>query len=126
MKRAPEPYVSSALSKCQRSVYAQFRAGILPLAIERGRFSNVALTDRVCLLCNTRDIEDEFHFLCVCTRYSFIRKKLYEKAQLICEGFNNMDDFDKFVCLNSDCQIITAKFVYEAFIVRKCILYNGI
>ena len=36
-----ENYVSMNISKYKRSLYAQFRCGILPIAIETGRFKNI-------------------------------------------------------------------------------------
>ena len=36
-----EPYVLKYIPKYKRSIFAQIRCGILPLAIETGRFKNV-------------------------------------------------------------------------------------
>ena len=36
-----EPYVLSNIPKYKRSLFAQFRSGILPLHIETGRYSNI-------------------------------------------------------------------------------------
>ena len=36
-----EPYVTNNVTKYHRSIYAQFRCGILPLHIETGRYANI-------------------------------------------------------------------------------------
>ena len=120
----PEKYVVCNLTKSQRSLYAQFRSGILPLAIETGRFTNVSLSNRTCLLCNSGEIEDEFHFLCICIKYSLERNKLYRKVERDVVNFDSLDDIDKFLLLNSEYQLETALFVYNAFDIRKNCLYN--
>ena len=120
----PEKYVVCNLTKSQRSLYAQFRSGILPLAIETGRFTNVSLRNRTCLVCNSGEIEDEFHFLCCCIKYSLERSKLHRKIKTDVVNFNSLDDIDKFLLLNSEYQIETAHFVHNAFEIRKQCLYS--
>ena len=45
-----ENYVlSPTLSKQERSAFAQFRFGILPIRVETGRFRNEHLNERVCI-----------------------------------------------------------------------------
>ena len=66
------------LPKYQRSLIARLRSGTLSLAIETGRFTNVHLENRTCILCNNKEIEDEIHFLCVCPQLELIRQKYYE------------------------------------------------
>ncbi len=43
----------------------QFGIVILPLHIETGRFRDERIDERVCLLCNSGEVENEIHFLCV-------------------------------------------------------------
>ena len=61
-----EHYVKFNCTKYQRSLIAQLRMGILPLAVEIGRYTNVDLNDRKCFRCKD-SIEYEFHFICNCT-----------------------------------------------------------
>ena len=83
-----ESYISKHISRRRRSLMAQFRTGVLPLAIEKGRFTPIydkvikknirrRPDQRLCILCNNSSIEDEFHFLCICPIYVNIRDKLY-------------------------------------------------
>ena len=72
----PEKYCTSYTSRAKRSVFAQFRCGVLPLNIEVGRFRGLAETDRLCIFCNNNSIESEVHFLLECPFYSTIRTSL--------------------------------------------------
>ena len=51
-------YVMMNISKYQRSLFAQFRSGILPLEIEIGRYRNIPLELRVCKMCHLGVVED--------------------------------------------------------------------
>ena len=120
-----EPYVLSNLTKSQRSMYAQFRSGILPIAIETGRFSNVSLNNRLCVMCNSQQIEDEFHFLCECSKYQNERQKLYNKIITKYPDFMQLDDIDKFMLLNcAQYQYYTAIYIGNAYNLRKTSLYK--
>ena len=74
-------YVSMNISKYQRSLYAQFRLGILPLEIEVGRFRNIPLSSRICKMCNSNIVEDEIHFLCECESYTDYRFALFSDTE---------------------------------------------
>ena len=64
-----EDYVKYHMHKRHRSLFAQFRVGILPFYIETGRYDNTPLATRICKLCDYDTLEDEFHFLMQCSRY---------------------------------------------------------
>ena len=61
-----EDYILSNISKFKRSLLCQLRIGILPLEIETGRYTRKKVEDRICKLCKS-DVEDEVHFVCVCS-----------------------------------------------------------
>ncbi len=44
------------------STQPQLRNGILPLQLEVGRWTNKAVEERLCLICNNGTVEDEEHF----------------------------------------------------------------
>ena len=48
-----------------RRVMAGLRMGCFPLAVETGRYSSNPYEERVCRLCDWRDVEDQSHFLCI-------------------------------------------------------------
>ncbi len=47
-----EPNVSFNLKKGQRSLCAQLRASVLPLAVEVGRYKGIPEEQRLCVLCD--------------------------------------------------------------------------
>ena len=118
-----EDYLNLNVHKFQRSLFAQFRAGILPLQVEVGRYRDVPLSERLCTLCDTDLVEDEFHLLCVCTKYSDLRCELYEKATQVYALFSLLDDLDKFVFLVSNLQKAVIVFLTLALSRRRSCLY---
>lgn len=57
------------------------------LAIESGRYKNIARNDRKCTFCYHKDIEDVFHFLLKCPLYNSFRSryiKNYYVKKTIC------------------------------------------
>ncbi len=51
------------------SLIAEIRFGILPLHIENGCFRILNLEERTCKICNSQEIEDEFHFVISCNAH---------------------------------------------------------
>ena len=47
--------------------------------IEIGRYKNLETEERLCKLCITQKIEDEYHFLIDCPIYNSSRKICYQK-----------------------------------------------
>ena len=117
-------YIKSCLNKSERSLLAKFRCGILQLRIETGRFDQTKVEDRICELCDDDLIEDEFHFLMKCRLYDDLRDVLFAKAKLKCENFCNMTGEEKFVYLMSNCNFNVAKFIKNAWQLRKEKRYN--
>ena len=121
-EKSPEEYLYFNISKYQRSLFAQFRCGILPLEIEIGRYSNIPLENRICQVCDNDSIEDEIHFLCQCKKYDPIRNVLYMQAENVEPSFHSKDDIDKYVFLMSNLQKPVIRFICEAIQIRtKCL-----
>ena len=105
-----------------RIAFAKLRLSSHQLRIETGRYGNqrIERNQRYCLICNILDIEDEFHFVCVCNAYNVIRK------QYLRNYYYNRPSVYKFVELmqnsNHKTQLKLCKFVYEAFIIRQGII----
>ena len=118
-----EDYVTCNLPKWNRSLLAQFRAGILPLEVEIGRYQNTDLADRICKLCNSGEVEDEVHLLCICPQYIQFRNDLFSAAEDVEPGFISMDVFDKLVFITTNLHNDLAEFLKQAIIKRRQILY---
>ena len=119
--KSTEDYLLLDLSKYQRSIFAQFRCGILPLEIEVGRYRDFALPERTCKLCHN-DVEDEIHLLLMCKAYVTPRTKLFNKALEIENIFHSFDTFNKFTFLVSNLQKPVIKFLTSALAIRTNLL----
>ena len=115
--KEPAEYLNFNIKKYHRSLFAQFRCGILPIQIEVGRFRGQNLCDRICPICNIA-VEDEIHFLCQCPCYSDLRSTLFTKAKRQCTVFGNYDVIDQFVYLMSNMQRDVIKFLVSAIQLR--------
>ena len=58
--------------------------------IETGRYNQTSRNDRLCPICNSGIIEDEFHFLFHCPKYSIPREKFYNQIQQNFVDFNQL------------------------------------
>ena len=119
-----EPYVTSFLSRSQRSLCAQLRAGILPLVIEVGRFTGVQEEDRLCTVCDLGDIENEFHFMFYCTTYDDLRAPMYEAMQQQKPELFWAEDGQKLEWLFSYEVFKTANFIAKAWNRRQSMLFR--
>ena len=118
-----ELYVSLLIPKCKRSNFCQFRSGILPLAIETGRYRNVPADERLCEICNLNLVEDEIHFLCFCPRYQELRTELYQNVLSLDCLFPQYTATEKFRILMDDRFVkLTINFIYGAWQIRTLCL----
>ena len=62
-------------------ILTQFRVSAHGLEIEKGRYSGIARSDRICKLCQL-SIEDEYHFLLICDICKGLRDK-YLPRQIV-------------------------------------------
>ena len=116
-------YVTGCLNRCERSLLAKFRCGILQLKIETGRFDNTKLEDRICEFCDESKIEDEFHFLIECNLYNDLRKVLFTKVRSKNSIFETLSLKEKFIFLLKNCNYHVARFIKDAWNMRKLKLY---
>lgn len=58
---------------------AKLRTGNHRFPCERGRWENIELHDRKCLLCNLQEIGDEYHYILVCPFFAEERKKFIKR-----------------------------------------------
>ena len=69
----PDKYLFS-LSPFDRKIICRFRTSNHRLSIERGRYYDINRADRICELCNSDKICDEFHFVLECNTLIDIRQ----------------------------------------------------
>ena len=119
-----EPYVKSFLTRNQRSLCAQLRTGILPLAIEVGRFSAVPEENRICNVCDLKDVENEFHFMFYCTLHDDLRVLLFDAMQRAKLELFWEDDGQKLEWLFNFEIFKTAHFISSAWNRGQSQLFN--
>ena len=120
----PEKYLKLHCCHNIIRIFACFRCGVLPLAIEEGRRENVDALVRVCKVCSFNSVEDEYHFLLVCPLYSELRKE-YLPRKIISEP--NVYKFNKLLNSNNSEEIFKlCHFVYKAFKLREQTLSQSV
>ncbi len=117
-----EDYVKYCLNSRKRLLTAQIRIGILPPHIETGRFRNVKVEERVCQVCKNGDVENEFHFICICNAYTALRNMMYDKINDV--TFYNMTDRDNFFYLMQKHWKQLGQYIETAWYYRNSILYK--
>ena len=116
-----EEYVRLNLTRQQRSLLAQLRLGILPLALETGRFTNVKVENRICTLCNVNKVETEVHFLLSCKHYQQQRSDLFNSINTAGFSYSLADNFIK---LCNDYPRKLSKYIVTIWERRKTSLYR--
>ena len=117
-------YLDLCKTKNERSILCKLRLSSHNLAIERGRYNNTEKSERICLSCDNKNIEDEFHFLSTCPHYNNPRNNLIEKLKnLLGHPFPHtltMKEI-KFLLNNNSYPIIKTfiKFLQECWQMRK-------
>jgi len=101
-----------------RKALTKLRISAHTLAIEKGRYTipPTPAIDRICKHCPGRRIEDEYHFLMDCKKFSSERNKLFNFIEKACPQFKNIDDNNKFIYMMSsgtDIAEPVARFVYN-------------
>ena len=121
---SPCVYLRHVKNIKHRIALTHFRTRNNRLFVETGSWGSqtVPYEERHCAHCNSRDIEDEYHFLLICTLYSELRNRYIPKY------YRCRPSVYKFVQLMQTeyspllCKI--GAFVFHAFKIRNQILYN--
>ena len=115
----PEQYLLDVTIPCHRRALSRLRCSNHSLHIESGRFNNIDVNNRICQLCDTDEIEDEYHFVLVCPLFIDIRNHLPQQ-------YTVNSSRDKFHSLMSSDKTTTIKslafYVYNAFSRRDLFL----
>ncbi len=118
-KLEPEIYLTKNISRSKRSIFAQYRSGILPLNIEIGRFRGQPESERLCSLCSLGATESEIHFLLKCPHYSSIRRLMTNAIPL---NLNN--ETQTIDSLMNSHQLRCCNFVHKMWNKRRDALIN--
>ena len=105
--------------KCvqHRNIIAKLILSSHQLNIETGRHRNIARTDRKCELCETNDIEDEYHFVMICPVYRLLRIHYIPRFYYVRPSMANF--LDLLNCSNANVLNRLAVFCIKAFKQRQ-------
>lgn len=102
-----EKYLEDLNDRKHRKALSAFRISAHKLNIERGRYLNQKVEDRLCTNCKV--IEDEVHVLCQCNKYQMSRNQMY---QIILDKKINMKRANKEIFIDiltsSDSDVLKA------------------
>ena len=95
----------------------KFRTSSHTLEIERGRYTNTDVNERLCTYC--KRLDDERHLILDCGIIRSERMCLFNKVQSRYPIFIDITDLQKFefLLMSKDPQVLTwlAKFIYTGF-----------
>ena len=103
-----EKYIS-LLSPNLMFILCKFRSGSHRLPVESGRWQHVPRDKRLCHLCDSSDIGDEFHYIMICSFFNNERKKFlpeyYQKNNNVFK-FNALFSTQNIIILEKLCKFI--------------------
>ena len=74
-----EDYLTHVNNDKYRQALCKLRCSDHKLSIEIGRHNNIPRDGRLCQFCNMNVVEDEYHFLLVCPKYSILRNEIFPR-----------------------------------------------
>ena len=123
-----EPYLSSVKNVNDRISMTKLRLSNHELMIEKGRHSNLAISERKCPFCHL--VEDEAHFLVTCNIYTILRNDLLnaveEKLKLKDGSIVRTDKIImlKYLLGNTEIAPLVAKYITKTLELRKFLIDN--
>lgn len=107
-----EKYLKAVTNIQHRYALSRFRCSAHHLNIEEGRYKNLRREQRICQKCNTKTLENEYHFLLVCPFYRELRKECLPKQYCV---WPNQQKFIRLLSSNQTSLIKKlAKFIHMA------------
>ena len=116
--------VKRNLSRSQRSLITKLKCGVLPLALETGRFKDIDEELRQCIICTGNHVENEIHFLLKFKALKQTRKPFKAEFKKHID-FKRTPDHDivKFM-LSSDMLKLTCDMVEALYNKRNELMYK--
>lgn len=110
-----ENYLKCELTLVNVNMIARLRGGLLRIAINEGRWTQVPLLDRKCPICNLQEIENEEHFVLKCPAWSGYRG-------LVLRKFTDLQTLFEEAKFNKNIYWILCEFIKNCVKVRSEIL----
>ncbi len=97
----------------------------MPLKIETGRYTQIALEFRLCILCDSNLVEDENHFLFQCDFYQTLRDQFFQKLKYLYPEFDVMNNNLKLKYLVSKTLVTnTSEYIYCCYCKQRDFIYK--
>ena len=112
-----EQYLDSIHDKKFKIALSRFRLSSHRLEVERGRYRDIARSDRKCKLCTQNSIENEYHFLLSCPQYINLRRKYLKRCYW---SWPTLNKFDNLMMSTNKNEILNlSKYIYYATKLRN-------
>ena len=110
-----EEYLVKIADEKHRKVFTRFRMCSHDLEIEAGRFNRIQRENRSCRLCTQHMVENEYHFLMCCPKYSEIRRKYLGNIQ-----WPNKNKFNNLMASSSRKTLLNiSRYIKDSLLLRK-------
>ena len=112
------PYLNNVHNIENRTAMTKFRLSNHSLMIEKGRHNNIEAHERFCPFC-PNCIEDEYHFLIMCTAYYSGRLRLLEENNIMNTNVTNQN---LFISLMTENFAATVQFICNSNYIRNFLM----
>ena len=117
--------VLASLPRNQRSILSKFLCGIMPLAVETGRYVKLDREIGFCKMCKGTCVEDEMHFLFSCSALQDAREESIETLVETIESYSTLSNYEKTKCLLDKANIKEfGKALEKLYMYRKDVLFK--
>ena len=114
-----QSYLDLIRNSTNRKDLVKIRMSKHKFMIETGGYNQTSRNNTFCPICNSGIIEDEFHFLFHCPKYSILREKFYNQIQ------QNFVDFNQLSCTELIIKWINSQnFPVNSHLLRFVLLCN--
>ena len=107
-----ESYLDIIYERKYKIAFTRFRLSSHQLEIERGRYFYIHRMERKCKFCSQNTIENEYHFLLICSLYKDLHRKFLKVYYC---SWPTINKFDILLTTTNTTEIINlAKYLYFA------------
>ena len=96
-----EPYIEKIRNRSQRQWLSRYRVSAHRLRVETGRytFPVTPLSDRVCVYCDSNEIDTEHHFILNCGTFNLKRNCFLGRMSALVPHFSNLNENEKLMSI---------------------------
>jgi hypothetical protein len=125
-----EKYLQTSSDYIGRMLMTTLRTGTCDLEIEKGRWKKLSKEQRLCNSCDAKLVEDERHFIVVCSKYHQKRNQLFERIKEVSNSkwdLGRLDQDTQFLLLingtgdeyEARMFVIVQRYLIKIFQIRK-------